>query len=316
MTKDNVEMRTQPPIPHSASTVDFENYLPTSPILSSREAGWEHVMVRTYHEPPTLEETPFPGGPDIYLVLVTSGYVQVDERTVNGPWETYPIHKGNWFLTPAGGEPYVLRWKSLSSDPLTTLHLHVNTDLFSQTVQHVVDRDPKHVILQEQTGFQDPFLAHLGLTLQQELQYPASESVGKLYAETVAQMLVAHLLRHYTTNDVLIHDTHRKLSSRQMQRLTDFIHAHLNQNLSLQMLAQQVGFSPYHFARLFRQTTGESPHQFVLSQRLEAAKHLLKETDVSLAQVALEIGFPHQSHFTQAFRRRLGTTPFAYRQQQ
>ncbi len=315
MIKENVEMRKYPPIPHTASTVDFENYLPTSPILSSRDAGWEHVMVRTFHEPSELEETLFPGGPDIYLVLVTGGYVQVDERKIDGLWTTYPIHKGDWFLTPAGGEPYSLRWKSLSSDPLTTLHLHVNADLFYQTVQHVVERDPKHVILREQTGFQDAFLAHLGLVLQQELQHPASESVGKLYAETVAQMLVTHLLRHYTTHDVLIHDTHRKLSARQMQRLTNFIHAHLNQNLSQEMLAQQVGFSPYHFARLFKQTTGESPHQFVLSQRLEAAKHLLKETDAPLAQVAREIGFPHQSHFAQAFKRWSGTTPFAYRQQ-
>ncbi len=316
MIRDNVEMRKPSPFPHSTSTPDFENYLPTSPILSSREAGWEHVMVRSYHEPSELEETPFPGGPDIYLVLVTSGYVQVDERKLDGPWTTYPIHEGDWFLTPAGGEPYVLRWKSLSSEPLTTLHLHVNTDLFSRTVQQVVDRDPKRVMVKDQTGFQDALLAHIGFTLQRELQHSASGAVGKLYADTAAQMLVAHLLRHYTTTDVFIHDSHRQLSPQQMQRLTDFILAHLNQSLSLEMLAQQVGFSPYHFTRLFRQTTGESPHQFVLRQRLEAAKHLLKETDIPLSHVALEVGFPHQSHFTQAFKRRLGTTPLIYRQEQ
>lgn len=315
MTKDVAEMRKSSPFPHSTSTLDFENYLPTSPILSSRERGWEHVMVRSYHEPSELEETSFPGGSDIYLVLVTSGYVQVDERKIHGPWTTYPIHEGDWFLTPADGEPYMLRWKSLSSEPLRTLHLHVNTDLFSRTVQQIVDRDPSHVMVQEQTGFQDSLLAHIGLTLQRELQHPASESVGKLYAETAAQMLVAHLLRHYTTTDVFIRDSHRKLSPQQMQRLTDFILAHLNQNLSLEMLAGQVGFSPYHFTRLFRQTTGESPHQFVLRHRLEAAKPLLKETDIPLSHVALEVGFPHQSHFTQAFKRYSGTTPRIYRQE-
>jgi len=87
------------------------------------------------------------------------------------------------------------------------------------------------------------------------------------------------------------------------------------ENLSLEMLAQQVGFSPYHFARLFRQTTGESPHQFVLRQRLVEATRLLKETDLPLAHVASEVGIPNQSHFTQAFKRRLGITPLVYRQE-
>lgn len=314
MRKD-VVMKETSPVPYSASTEEFEHYLPTSPLLSSRGTGWQHVTLRTYHEPSELEETFFPGGSDIYLVLVTSGYVQVSERQIDGPWATYSIHEGGWFLTPAGGEPYALRWKSLSPDPLTTLHLHLNADLFFRTVRQVVDRDPARVLIQERTGFQDALLAHIALSLQEELQQHPPAKIGNLYAETAAQMLVAHLLRHYTTTDVTIHEQSRTLSSSQMRRLTDFILAHLNQNLSLEMLAQQVGFSPYHFARLFRLATGESPHQFVLRQRIEAARHLLKETNMSLAQVALEVGFPQQSHFTQAFKRHVGTTPLVYRQE-
>jgi AraC family transcriptional regulator len=191
----------------------------------------------------------------------------------------------------------------------------LSADLFARTVQQVVDRDPSRVMILERTGFQDQLLAHISLRLQQELQSPAPEVMGKLYAETAAQMLVAHLLRYYTSTDVLIPEHSRKLSSHQIQRLTAFILDHLNQNLSLEMLAQQVSFSPYHFARLFRQTTGESPHQFVLRQRLEVAQRLLKETDLPLAHVALEVGIPNQSHFTQAFKRHLGMTPLVYRQQ-
>jgi AraC family transcriptional regulator len=307
-------MRKLRAIPHFTSTHDFENYLPTSPILSSKGTNWESVMVRAYHEPSALEETLFPAGPDIYLVLVTSGAVQVDERNIHGPWVTYPIHEGDWFLTPAGGEPYILRWKSLSTDPLITLHLHLSAELFSRTMQQIVDHDPRRVMLLDRTGFQDPLLAQIGVGLQEELQHPAPEAMSKLYAETAAQMLAVHLLRHYTTTDVVIREYSQKLTSRQMQRLTTFILDHLTQNLSLELLAQQVGFSSYHFARLFRQTTGESPHQFVLRQRLEVAQRLLKETDLPLAQVASEVGFPNQSHFTQVFKRHLGTTPLIYRQ--
>jgi AraC family transcriptional regulator len=76
-------------------------------------------------------------------------------------------------------------------------------------------------------------------------------------------------------------------------------------------LAQQTGYSPYHFARLFRQTTGESPHHFVLRQRIERAQRLLKETDVPLAHIAVESGFANQSHLTRVFKQHRGLTPRA-----
>src|ERR1700704_5553837 len=110
MIKENTMMRKPHAIPRITSTSDFENYLPTPPILTSREAGWENIMVRAYDGPSDWGETFFPTGPDIYLLLVTSGAVQLDEREMYGPWMTYPIHAGDWFLTPPGGEPYALRW--------------------------------------------------------------------------------------------------------------------------------------------------------------------------------------------------------------
>jgi AraC family transcriptional regulator len=137
---------------------------------------------------------------------------------------------------------------------------------------------------------------------------------GKLYAQTAAQMLAVHLLRHYTSSTDNEKASSQRLTRRQMKRVADFILAHLNNDLSLDLLAEQAGFSPYHFVRLFRQTTGESPHQFVMRQRVEQAQSLLKQTDVPLAQVALEVGFANQSHFTRVFKQQLGLTPRAYRQ--
>src|SRR5258706_1262646 len=127
-------------------------------------------------------------------------------------------------------------------------------------------------------------------------------------------MLAVHLLRHYTSTAGEIEEVSQGLTRHQVKRVTDFMRAHLSQDLSLDVLAQQIGFSPYHFARLFRQTMGESPHQFVLRQRIERAQHLLKEADVSLAHVAVESGYANHSHLTQAFKQHLGLTPRAYRQ--
>jgi AraC family transcriptional regulator len=300
-------------IPQHTSALAFETYAPTAPILSSVQAGWEGIIVRTYHEPTVVESVIAPAVPDISLVMVTRGAMRFESRDVGGSWEAFTTVEGDWFLTPGGGRPYELRWSSLSSEPIQTLHVHVSTDLVARAALQLADRDPARVELVERSGFQDPLLAQMGLALRQELLAPAP--VGKLYAETAAQMLAVHLLRHYLATDVAIKDVSRGLTSSQMKRIIDYIQAHLNQDLSLEALAQQIGFSAYHFARLFRQTTGESPHRFVLHKRIEAAQRLLKETDLPLAQIALEVGFPDQSHFTHAFKRRLGLTPYKYRQE-
>jgi AraC family transcriptional regulator len=123
-----------------------------------------------------------------------------------------------------------------------------------------------------------------------------------------------HLVRHYTSIGNNIKEPIRGLTPQQVKRVRDFVQAHLDQDLSLEDLAQQIGFSPYHFARLFRQSTGDSPHQFVLRQRVEQAQRLLTQKDLTLAQVAIESGFADQSHLTQVFKRYLGLTPRAYRQ--
>ena len=300
-------------MPRSVSTLEFENYTITSPILSSRETGWDGITVRLYREPAQVESVIVPTVPDIHLVLITHGAMHIESRDEHGPWDAFRVHENELFLTPGGGDPYELRWRSLSAEPIESLHIHLSADLFARTVAQIADRDPVRLNLKELSGFRDPLLAQVGLELQRELERPTP--AGQLYAETAAHMLAAHLLKHYLTTD--IHVTHytQGLTRRQMQRITDYVLTHLNEKLSLETLAQQVGFSAYHFTYLFRQTTGKTPHQFVLDKRLEQARQLLKATDLPLSQIALELGFQNQSHFTQAFRSRLGVTPRQYRQQ-
>src|ERR1700688_2950307 len=83
---------------------------------------------------------------------------------------------------------------------------------------------------------------------------------------------------------------------------------------SLDEMAQSVGLSTAHFARMFRKSTGETPHQFVLRQRLERAKSMLRASDTRVLDVALACGFKTQQHFAQAFRDTCGVSPTRYRQ--
>jgi AraC family transcriptional regulator len=289
-----------------------DNLIVPSLFRSSEESNWEGVVLRAFHEPAKLDGLIGPVVSDTSLVLITCGAMYMEQRLVNGPWRAQHVRQGDLFLAPGGVGPYEVRWKSLSPEPLQTLHLHLNNDLLARTVEEVAGYDPAHLDLLGRFGFQDPLLTQIALALWQELELDTP--AGKLYAQTAAQMLAVHLLRHYTSTESEVKEVSQRLTRHQIKRVTDFILAHLSQDLSLDALAQQIGFSPYHFARLFRQTTGESPHQFVLRLRIERAQRLLKETDIPLAHVALECGFANQSHLSLAFKRHLGLTPRAYRQ--
>ncbi|HEY3991780.1 MAG TPA: AraC family transcriptional regulator [Ktedonobacteraceae bacterium] len=297
------------------STRDFEEYHPSVPLLSSLREGWEGVTLRAYDEQKKeqkeAEQVIFPAVPDISLILVTQGTTEFEYREDGGPWETLQVSAGDWSLVPGTGQPYELRCHALSAEPLESLLIHVNTDFMARMASPLISNDLAHVEISKRLAFQDPLLTQIGLALQQELYAPTA--AGKLYAETAAQMLAVHLLRHYAQIASTLKEKTSGLTQQQVKRVLEYIQHHLDQNLSLAEIAQQSGLSPFHFARRFRQTTGESPHQYVVNRRIETAQRLLKETDLSVGQIALMTGFASQGHFTQAFTRRLGQPPRQYR---
>lgn len=99
-----------------------------------------------------------------------------------------------------------------------------------------------------------------------------------------------------------------------LRHVKDYIHSHLDENLSLRKLAELAQMSPYHFGRLFKQSTGLSPHQYVLRQRIAKGRELLGDEHLSIAEISSQLGFASQSHFTTVFRNLAGTTPNHYRQ--
>ena len=251
---------------------------------------------------------------DISLLLYTGGALHIERRWSHEPWQGMDIHAGELVLNWGGGAPYEVRWWSLSAVPTRTLDLFLSRELVNRVAEEVVGVDLASLNLRRRISFQDPLLTQIALTLWQELEQPAP--AGKLYAQTAAQLLALHLVRHYTSSSAALRElppSPQGLTDRQVKQVLDFILTHLDEDLSLDALAQQIGFSPYHFARLFRRTTGASLHQFVLRQRIERAQRLLHETDMPLAHVARACGFAHQSHLTQVFRQQIGLTPRAYR---
>ena len=96
--------------------------------------------------------------------------------------------------------------------------------------------------------------------------------------------------------------------------MRDYLHQNYAQSISLEQLAEQVHFSRYYLLHTFRNATGMPPHQYLESVRIQAAQRLLTEGQ-PLAQVAQQVGFASQSHFTQRFKQIIGVPPGAYARQ-
>ena len=104
------------------------------------------------------------------------------------------------------------------------------------------------------------------------------------------------------------------LPPRRLQRVFTHIKENIAQDLSVAELAQVVGMSQYYFSKLFKMSTGTTPHQYVMRQRVERAQEHLRDSRTPLAEIATQVGFETQSHFTSVFRRLVGATPKHYRE--
>ncbi|MEP0925435.1 AraC family transcriptional regulator [Leptolyngbya sp. ST-U4] len=112
-----------------------------------------------------------------------------------------------------------------------------------------------------------------------------------------------------TTTRLTTEFKHKGLTRTQLQQVLNYIHTHLDRDLSLAELADVINISPTYFASLFKQAIEISPHQYVIQQRVEQAKLMLSKTDLAIADIALQVGFSSQSHLTQQLKRLTGMTP-------
>lgn len=163
----------------------------------------------------------------------------------------------------------------------------------------------------EKSSLDDPLVVHIGQALLAELE--ADAPGGRLYAESLANVLAVHLLRHYTAAGGDVRRFIGGLSAQRLRRVLAFIAENYERDLSLDDLAGEARMSTFHFAREFKRATGTTPHQHLIKFRVEHAKALLAEGEMPLAEVGLRSGFSHQSHFTRLFHKLTGTTPQSYR---
>jgi AraC family transcriptional regulator len=159
--------------------------------------------------------------------------------------------------------------------------------------------------------FRDAEAEHLMKTMWYELK--AGCPAGRLFGESLAIAFTAHLLRRYSAFSNKIERYRGGLSSAALRKVADYIQANLHEGLSLRLLAELTQLSSFHFAHVFKQSTGLAPHRYVLTQRIALAKTLLENTRLPLAEIAFRVGFASQAHLTVMFRKIVGCTPGSYR---
>jgi AraC family transcriptional regulator len=187
--------------------------------------------------------------------------------------------------------------------------LDLNQTVFGQRVQETVRGG--RIELMPQLNLTDPQIGSLCRLLHADLE--AGSPGGPLYGELVGAALAVQLtLRCSTTVSVVI-ATKGGLPTARLRRIFEYIEANLDVNVRLNVLAEAAGVSAFHFSRLFKHSTGCSPHQYLLRRRLERAKTLLRQPGISLAEIAAATGFADQSHFTKVFRQFVGVAPSEYR---
>jgi AraC family transcriptional regulator len=138
---------------------------------------------------------------------------------------------------------------------------------------------------------------------------------GRLFLDSVEQALAVALVNGYAVRHCSV-QTHRGgLGCARLRRIKEFVDAKMEDELTLCEMAQAVQLSTSHFSRMFRKSTGEAPHQFVLRHRVERAKEMLRAAEARVLDVAVACGFKTQQHFARVFRQMCGVSPTEYRQE-
>ncbi len=221
---------------------------------------------------------------------------QIGEHFYHG---TFP--RGSSFLIPAN-VPSFTAWKSADEGLAFVIE-----PAFLCQVARDCEIDTSQVELVATPFTQDAHIEAIARLFLHEIT--TAGLGGRLYAESLAQVLMIHLLRHYCAFQPKLRQSDGGLSSRQLQQVNDYIQAHLDRPIQLIDLASVAGISQYHFARLFKRSLGITPHQYVLRQRIERGKFLLKTGEQNIAAIAQAVGFADQSQFSRHFKRIVGITP-------
>ncbi|MBV9508004.1 MAG: helix-turn-helix transcriptional regulator [Acidobacteriia bacterium] len=276
---------------------------PTRSSLSSKHTGWDGIAMESFINVPAVS-IPDHEHPTHFINLLTHGNITA-QWTMGGITRSAENSPGMLYMLPAGTRDR-LTW----SGPSTRIVLVMEPRFLARSLEETAHLGDVELIMH--WNFRDRHIQSLILALHADLQ--DGSPAGPLYGESLALALGHYLIRRHSTRAVKrTKPVHGGIPSARLNRVVEFMNENLARDLRLSELAQVAGMSPHYFCQLFKQSTGYTAYQYVLRQRVERAKHYLRDPNITLAVASTATGFADQSHFTKVFRRMVGATPAQFR---
>jgi AraC family transcriptional regulator len=281
-------------------SLDVHDHVQPLPVVFKRTAAWQGLRLAHYR----LGQGLIPEHRhNEHAIFISLGHCKGELRTASGqiretatPYSVCVIPSGRAFQGRVDAESEFI---SLFLEPGLVESAAASENL------------PYPVEIVERSTPSDLLLSNVGLALLSEVD---SEGLsGRLYAESLANVLAVHLLRHYSEPRPEFKFFRGGLTGYKLRKATEFIEENHEQDLALAEMAGAAGVSPFHFAREFKKATGLAPHQYLIKVRIERAKGWLTKSELPIVEVGLRTGFNNQSHFTRLFHKLTGLTPKAYR---
>jgi AraC family transcriptional regulator len=198
------------------------------------------------------------------------------------------------------------KWVGLMNAP------HLQLSISDVALMGASDRTDGELELRTYRKFADPRLRALVTAVHAETM--AGFPNGRLFLDSVEHDIATVLVNGHAVRHRPVQIYRGGLGSGRLRKIKELVDSKMEDDLSLDEMALSVGLSTAHFARMFRKSTGETPHQFVLRQKVERAKAMLRAAEARVLDVAVACGFKTQQHFAQVFRDVCGVSPTEYRQ--
>jgi AraC family transcriptional regulator len=277
------------------------------PLLSSANSLWEGFALEQYYTPPISE---FPEN------IKFSGHLIAMNRC-RAPIRFF--YRGSDLLErkvliPDGGlgicssQP-ILRARQIGAS--MTFPLFIDNSMMARVCEE--SKGGRQVELIQRNGLMDRTLQNLLSAMTADLK--AGCPAGRIFGESLATAIAAYVAVNYSVCSTRFNEYRNGLSKQRLSDVIDYIHSNLHRNLGVAEIARVAFISPYYFGKLFKRSTGQTVHQYVLDQRVRSAKSLLSTTDIGLSEIASSVGLANQSHFTTVFKAKLGVTPGCFRLQ-
>jgi AraC family transcriptional regulator len=279
----------------------FTGGTPSRVILSSVGSKWNDVVVEQHHFPAVeLADVMFKR----HVIAINIGHSFTYEFKKERRFQRFFKARGAISFFPSH-QPFCCRWKVERGVFGSVLFLALDPAFMSRVAEEL-ELDADRIELVERRGT-DPTLHHVALALRAGVQ--SGDAFDRMYGEALSTALAVHLLRKYSAAVLEPKRQYGGLPREKLVRAVEYIRDQLDTDLTVSGIAQAVYMTPYYFTRLFKESTGQSPYQYVVEARVRKAKDLLTTGKFAISEVAHQVGFADQSHLTRHFKRVFGLPP-------